>query len=53
MTEGSAGIRSASRADKATIAVSEALGPRVYGGAGGGRCERPPHSEVWHGANAL
>lgn len=53
ITKGSAGIRSASRADKATIVVSEALGPKVYGRAGGGRCERPPHSEVWHRANAL
>jgi hypothetical protein len=33
MTEGTAGIRSAGGADKATIAVPEVLGPRVYGRA--------------------
>ena len=35
MAEGTSGIGSAGRADKATIAVSKVLGPRAYGGAGG------------------
>jgi len=34
MAEGTSGIGSAGRADKATIAAPEALGPRAYGGAG-------------------
>jgi hypothetical protein len=32
MAEGTFGIGSAGRADKATVAASEVLGPRVYGG---------------------
>jgi len=35
MAEGTAGVRSAGGADKATIAAPEVLGPGVYGGAGG------------------
>ena len=31
MAEGTFGVRSAGRADKATVAASEALGPRAYG----------------------
>ena len=47
MAEGTSGIGSAGRADKATVAVSEALGPRAYGGAGGeGKCEMPLHGEA-------
>ena len=38
MAEGPASIGSAGGADKATVAVSEALGPRVYGKAGRGMC---------------
>ena len=55
MAEGPAGVGSAGGADKATVAVPEALGPGAYGGAGGGgggRCEMPPHSEASHGADA-
>jgi len=33
--EGTSGVRSAGRADKATIAVPKALGPRAYGRTGG------------------
>jgi len=46
MAKGTASVRSAGRADKATAAASKALGPRVYGEAGGAyaglmhRCER-------------
>jgi len=36
MAKGPAGVGSAGGADEATVAVSEALGPGVYGGAGGG-----------------
>ena len=36
MAEGTASVRSAGRADKATVAAPEALGPRAYGRAGGG-----------------
>ena len=36
MAEGTAGVRSASGADKATVAAPEALGPGAYDGAGGG-----------------
>jgi len=43
MAEGAAGVGSAGGADKATVAAPEALGPRAYDRAGGGRCERPPH----------
>ena len=43
MAEGPAGVRSAGRADKATVAVSEALGPRVYGKGGGGACAGSMH----------
>jgi len=35
MAEGTAGVGSASGADKATVAAPEALGPGAYGGAGG------------------
>ena len=35
MAEGTSGIRSAGRADKAIIAAPKALGPRAYGRAGG------------------
>ena len=38
MAEGPASVGSAGRADEATIAVSEALGPRAYGKARGGMC---------------
>ena len=46
MAKGTSGVGSAGGADKATIAVSEALGPRAYGRVGGGKCERPPHGEA-------
>ena len=36
MAEGTSSVGSAGRADKATVAASEALGPRAYGRAGGG-----------------
>ena len=35
MAEGTFGVGSTGGADKATIAASEALGPRAYGGARG------------------
>ena len=39
MAEGTAGVGSAGGADKATVAASDALGPRAYGkGGGGGMC---------------
>ena len=38
MAEGTASVGSAGGADEATVAVSEALGPRAYGKAGGGMC---------------
>ena len=34
IAKGPAGIRSAGRADKATIVAPKALGPRTYGGEG-------------------
>jgi len=34
IAKGPAGIRSAGRADKATVAAPKALGPRTYGGEG-------------------
>jgi len=34
MAKGTSGVGSAGRADKATVAAPEALGPRAYGGAG-------------------
>jgi len=46
MAKGTASVGSAGRADKATTAASEALGPRAYGEAGGAcagsmhRCKR-------------
>jgi len=43
MAEGPAGIGSAGGADEATVAVPEALGPRVYGGAGGGADTKGHH----------
>ena len=51
MAKGTSGVGSAGGADKATVAASEALGPRVYGEAGG-MCKRPPHDEAWHGIDA-
>ena len=58
MTEGSAGVGSASRGDKATVAVPEALGPGVYDGAGGGagakghRIARPGTGPMHRGERA-
>ena len=56
MAKGTASIRSAGGADKATIAAPKVLGPGVYGGAGGGaqgRCERSPlHGNTCHRADA-
>jgi len=41
VAKGPASVRSAGRADKATVAAPKALGPGAYGRArGGGRCER-------------
>jgi len=49
MAEGTASIGSAGRADKATIAASEALWPLAYGRAGGeGKCEKPLQGDAWH-----
>jgi len=45
MAEDTSNVRSAGRADNATVAASEALGPRVYGGAGG-QYERLPHGKI-------
>ena len=42
MAEGPAGVGSAGGADKATVAASEALGPRAYG-EGGGACAGSMH----------
>ena len=43
MAKGTASIGSAGRADKATIAASEALRPWAYGKAEGeGKCEMSP-----------
>ena len=56
MAKGTAGIRSAGGADKATIAAPEALWPRAYGGAGGGawgRCKRSPYGDTCHRADVL
>ena len=38
MAKGPAGVGSAGGADEATVAASEALGPRAYGEARGGMC---------------
>jgi len=47
MAEGTAGIRSAGRADKATVAASKALRPWAYGKAGGeGKCEMSLQGEA-------
>ena len=51
MAEGTSGIGSAGRADKATAAAPKALGHGAYGGAGEGRCNRPLHGEAWHRAD--
>ena len=51
MIEGPAGVGSTGGADKATVAVPEALGPGIWRSRRGG-CKRPPHSEAWHGADA-
>ena len=49
MAEGTAGVGSAGRADKATVAASEALRAWVYGKVGGeGKCEMSPQGEAWH-----
>jgi len=45
MAEDTSGVGSAGGADKATVAASEALGPRAYGGAGG-QYKRLPHGEI-------
>jgi len=45
MAKDTSDVGSAGRADKATIAASEALGPRVYGGAGG-QYERLLHGKI-------
>jgi len=47
MAEGTACVESASGAEKAITAKSEALEPRAYGKAG--RRERPPQGGAWHG----
>ena len=53
MAKGTASVGSAGRADKATIAASEALGPLAYGRAGGeGKCKKPPQGDAWHWVNA-
>jgi len=43
MAESPAGIGSAGGANKATVAAPEALGPRAYGGAGGGEAGAKGH----------
>jgi len=48
--EDAAGVGSGGRADKATVAAPEALGPGAYGGAGG--CEMPPHGKAWREVDA-
>lgn len=53
MAKGTSGVGSAGRADKTTAAAPEALGPRAYGRAGEGKCDRPLHGEAWHRANTV
>jgi len=59
MAESPAGVGSAGRADKATIAAPKVLGPRAYGRAGGGEAgakghhiARPRMGPMHHGQRA-